>query len=137
MAVPGTPLSAKNASVRIDGNICYAEEWDVEPEAALIEGNSFEGGGYESDIFGLIKATVTIKFWWDAGANPYDSPLSIQVATVLSNVRCFMAGPSSPGWSFPLLNVMGTPHVASVKDKHMVTLKGKGKGSFSYPTGNA
>lgn len=137
MAAPGTPLSAKNASARFNTSaVSYSEFWEVDPEAALLEANSFEGGGFEADIFGLEKAQVHGRFWWDRGANPYDAPLSIQVAVTLTVNKLYMAGTSSPFWSFPLLNVNRTPHRADVKDRHMVEMFAKGSGSFLYPTGN-
>jgi hypothetical protein len=132
----GTPYSAKNAKVRVNGQVLYAAEWEVTPETNWLDTSNFEGAGFETQVAGLRKCEVTIRGWWDGGRNMHDTPLSIQDGTELANVRCHIADTTSPYWSFPLLDVVGVPVTAQVAEKVMYEFRGKAQGSFTYPTGN-
>lgn len=133
----GTPISGKSAKVRVNNTAHYAEEWDVEPEADLLDANSFEGGGYKDYIAGLFGAGFTVRGWYDAGANPFDAPMNIQIGTVLTNVKIYVNDTTGPFWNFPKAIVATTPHKANVKGRVELSFTAKGKGTFSYPTGNA
>lgn len=132
----GTPLSAKNAKVRVNGQTLYAAEWEVEPESTWQDTSNFEGAGFEEQVACLRKAMVTISGWWDSGKNMHDAPLSIQDGQLLTNVKCYVSGTDGPFWSFAKFSVVGVPVTAKVGDKIMYRLRGKAQGEFIYPTGN-
>ena len=71
-----TPRSAKNAKVRIAGNVLTAKEWNVEFQAGPKDVSNFEGGGYSNtdlDTYfhglGLQTAPVVSAVSVDGAAN--------------------------------------------------------------------
>jgi hypothetical protein len=131
----GTPLSAKNCKVRINGAVLYNSKWQATPETALLDTSNMEGAGLEDCIAGLRKLDIHIEGWWDAGANPYDAPLSLQDGQIVSFVL-YTNDIGSPNWSGTGL-VKGMPMTADVKDLIKFTLELKAKGSFNTPSGDA
>lgn len=131
----GTPLSAKNCKVRINNAVLYNAKWTATPESAYLDTSNMEGGGFEDQIAGLRKLDVHLEGWWDAGANPYDSPLNLLDGQVVSFVL-YTSDTGSPAWSGTAL-VKGMPMTADVKDAIRYTIDMKAKGSFNTPTGNA
>jgi hypothetical protein len=101
----------------------------------MLDTSNMEGAGFEDQIGGLRKLDVHIEGWWDAGANPYDSPLNLQDGQVVSFVL-FTNDIGSPNWSGTAL-VKGMPMTADVKDLIKYTVDMKAKGSFNAPTGDA
>lgn len=132
----GTPLSAKDAKVRINGNTLFAAKWDVNPETNWLDTTNFESGGYEEQTQGLTKCEVTIEGWYDADTNMHESPLLIFDGASLSNVKLHLVGTSSPYWSFPDLSVKSVPISSEVAGLVHYRLIGKGNGIFYYPSGN-
>ncbi len=133
----GTPLSAKNCKVRINENVHYATKWDIKPESALLDTSNFEGAGFETQIYGLRKCEITIEGWYDAGANPYDSPMNLQDGISLTNLKLYISGTSGPYWLVPSASLRTPPMTSDVKEKVMFRLELKANGAFYYPTGNA
>jgi hypothetical protein len=136
MPTPGTPLSAKNAVIRIGTTKFYGSEWTVTPETAWDDTTNFEGNGYENQVACTRKCTVTMTAFWDRGQNPHDSPPGFQDGQELVNVYLYTNGINSPAWIFPLFDVIGVPVAAKVKEKLAITINGKAQGQFSYPTGS-
>src|ERR1700721_1701916 len=98
--MPGVPLSAKNAKVRINtSNILYAVKWTVTPEANLLDVSNFEGGGFEDQIAGLLKLSYTVEGWWDATGNITAAPLNIAAGFILSNVFLYTNDVTGPYWN--------------------------------------
>ena len=133
----GTPLSAKNAKVRVNGSTLYAVKWDVDPTSDMLDISNFEGGGYRNFIEGLKQATVTVEGWWDGGANPFDVPLSIKNGSILTNFRCYVSDTTGPYWDFPSAIVEGTPMSADVGMEIKWRFTVRAKGTYTFPTGNA
>jgi hypothetical protein len=131
----GTPLSAKDCKVRINSSVLFNSKWTATPESAYLDTSNMEGGGFEDQIPGLRKLDVHIEGWWDAGANPYDSPLNLQDGQIVDFVL-FTADIGSPAWSGSAL-VKGMPMTADVKDLIKYTIDMKAKGEFDTPTGDA
>jgi hypothetical protein len=131
----GTPLSAKNCKVRINNSVLYNSKWTATPETAMLDTSNMEGAGFEDEIGGLRKLDVRVEGWWDAGANPYDSPLNLQDGQVVTFVL-YTNDIGSPCWTGTAL-VKGMPMTADVKDLIKYTLDMKAKGQFYTPTGDA
>jgi hypothetical protein len=133
----GTPLSAKNCKVRINGAVLFNSKWTATPETAMLDTSNMEGGGFEDQIGGLRKLEIHIEGWWDAGANPYDAPLNLQDGQVVENVTLFTNDLGSPAWFCEFAQVKGMPMTADVKDLIKYTVDMKAKGEFLSPTGDA
>jgi hypothetical protein len=131
----GTPLSAKNCKVRINSTVLYNSKWTATPETAMLDTSNMEGMGFEDEIGGLRKLDVHVEGWWDAGANPYDTPLNLQDGQVV-NFVLYTNDIGSPSWSGSAL-VKGMPMTADVKDLIKYTLDMKAKGQFFTPAGAA
>jgi hypothetical protein len=131
----GTPLSAQACKVRINGSVLFNSKWTATPETAMLDTSNMEGGGFEDQIGGLRKLEVHVEGWWDAGANPYDSPLNLKDGQVVSFIL-YTADIGSPAWSGTGL-VKGMPMTADVKDLIKYTVDLKAKGAFNTPTGDA
>jgi hypothetical protein len=130
----GTPLSAKNCKVRINNSVLFNSKWTATPETAMLDTSNMEGAGFEDQIGGLRKLDVHIEGWWDAGANPYDSPLNLVDGEVVS-FQLFTNDIGSPCWQGNAL-VKGMPMTADVKDLVKYTVDMKAKGVFSTPSGS-
>jgi hypothetical protein len=130
----GTPLSAKNAKVRINGAVLFNTKWTATPESAMLDTSNMEGGGYEDQIAGLSKLDIHIEGWWDAGANPYDEPLNLQNGETVEFVL-YTSDIGSPFWAGTAL-VKGMPMTADVKDLVKYTIDMKAKGAFDVPEGD-
>jgi hypothetical protein len=131
----GTPLSAKNCKVRINNSVLFNSKWTATPESAMLDTSNMEGAGFEDQIAGLRKLDIHIEGWWDAGANPYDSPLNLVDGQQVSFIL-YTNDVGSPAWSGTAL-VKGMPMTADVKDLIKYTVDMKAKGSFNTPTGDA
>jgi hypothetical protein len=143
---PGEPLSAQACKVRIGpylkppsiGNptvVLYNSKWTATPETALLDTSNMEGMGFEDQVGGLRKLDVHIEGWWDAGANPYDTPLNLFDGSYVS-FALYTNDIGSPAWIGQGI-VKGVPMTADVKDLIKYTLDLKAKGVFAIPTGNA
>lgn len=132
----GVPLSAKNAQVRINGVVQFAQQWTATPEAAYLDTSNFEGQGFEDQIAGLRKLDIHIEGWSNVGnttgGNPYDTPLNLQDGQVIS-IQLFTNLVGSPSWLCTAL-VKGTPMKADVHGRIDYTFDCKAKGSFISPT---
>lgn len=134
----GTPLSAKDAVVRIASTVHYAMEWEVDPEKNFDDTTNFEGGGFGTQIGCIRNAKFRISGWWDSGANPFDTPLFLYDGYRLNTVRLYLGGASSTVyWLFPYADVLNIVHGSKVDQKVNLTINCKNYGTFSYPTGNA
>lgn len=131
-----TPLSAKNASVRINTNVLVASKWQVTPEAALLDSSNFEGGGYEDQIAGLRKCSFTVEGWYDGANNMHDAPLTLVDGQTLLNVKLYTNTVGGPFWFFASAIVSGIPITADVHEKILYSFTAKAKGAFVYPTGS-
>src|SRR5689334_2659878 len=101
------PRSAKNAGVRINSNVYTARKWVVTPKVDELDVSNFETGGYGDEIGGLLYAEFTVDADMDGNQNAYDSPISVQPGTVLSNVFLYLNGPASgPHWAFTSVLVL-------------------------------
>jgi hypothetical protein len=132
----GVPLSAKNAAIRVGATIFVGSEWNVNPETAWDDTTNFESNGFETQVACTRKCTGTFVAFWDRGQNPHDNPPGFIDGQELANVRLYMNGVGSPFWSFPLLDIVGVPVVAKVKEKMAITINWKAQGSWNYPTGS-
>ncbi len=135
MAVQGIAFSARNAAVRLGGNIVYNQHWSVDPQGNPLDTSNMESGGYETQIIGLRKLEGEITGWLDAG-NPFDAPLSLSAGAKLTNLILYLNGVGSPNWAFPNgVTVLSMSTEADVKDLLKYRLRFKGYGQWSYPTG--
>lgn len=133
----GTPLSGKNAKVRVGStNVLYAVEWRVRPMADKLDFSNFEGGGFRDFIAGLVQITLSLSGWTDVGANIYEGNLDLVAGGTLSNVLLYWSGTTGPNWSLPSAFIESMEETARVEDLVRYSGEISGKGTFSYPTGN-
>jgi hypothetical protein len=130
------PYAACNAAARIGSAVLYNTKWTVNTESKDLPTANMESGGFDDSIAGLRKATGTFEGWWDAGANMYDSPLSIQDGNMLQAVRLYPTGISNSAifWSFPFMLVLTCQMTCDVQDEIKYSFTWKAKGQFIYPT---
>ena len=134
---PGTPLSAKDCIIRIAGITHYAQEWEITPETTYDDTSNFEDDGFESQVACLTRARVRCSGWWDAGANPYDSPLDLQDGNRLADVNFYVTTDlAGPHWEFPLLDIEGAPMTVRVQQKILFSFTAKAQKEFFYISGN-
>lgn len=125
-------LSARNAVVRIDGEILEMMSWDVDPHAAPVDDQSFEDEGYESWFVSARGCTVTISGFYTT----YESTFvdhGIHPGALLENVRLYLDGITSAYWHFPFLQVEGHPQRASAKGGHEIKITCRSNGKFYLP----
>jgi hypothetical protein len=134
----GLPRSAKNASVRVNGVVHYATQWDCTPDADELPTDNFEGNGFKQLITGLIGCEVKVEGWFDCSANPYDAPLSLVPGQVLVNLKLYLNTVAGPFWLFPSFQVLTAP-MSGVQVKGLLpfSFSGKANGTFLSPTGSA
>jgi hypothetical protein len=130
-----TPLSAKNAQVRIGSYVFTAKSWRVNPTSDALDITNYEGGGFADFISGIIQAEFTIEADWDSAADPFANPPNIVVGAVLTNTALYtnLASPASAHWSFPSALVTETPFTAVIRETLFTTVTCKSKGIFQYP----
>jgi len=128
-----TPLSAKNAKVRIGSYVLTAKVWRVDPKGDAYDITNFEGGGYADWGSGILEAEFTVEGDWDSANDPYTNPPNLNVGTVISTVNLYTNGTSSASWNFPTALIIATPQNAEVRGYISFAFTAKAKGSFTSP----
>jgi hypothetical protein len=128
-----TPLSAKNAKVRINNVVYTAKRWVVTPVADEIDTSNFEGAGFTDRIAGLSDCEFTVDADWDSAGNNFANPPNIVIGQTLSTVKLFLNDTSSVFWLFPSALITTTPTTAEVRGAIIVSFTAKNKGTFTYP----
>lgn len=128
-----TPLSAKNALVRIGTYVFTARKWTVNPKGDALDITNFEGGGFADWIGGIIEAEFTIEAQWDSASDPFAAAPNVTVTTILSTIKLYTNGLASAFWSFPSALVTDTPMTADVRQTEDISCTCKAKGTFVYP----
>lgn len=150
-----TPWSAKLAKVRFGAagssasangptggsfgpTVLTAKQWDCEDKTDPADVSNFENAQGVSDwVATLVDLDVSISdAEYDFAVNVYDAPLSLRAKTILAT-QLFLNDLASPYWYIPNLLILGNPMSVAVRSTVKIPkIAGKGKGSFSYPTGN-
>jgi hypothetical protein len=128
-----TPLSAKNAKVRVGNYVLTARVWNVKPHGDAEETSNFEGGGFGDFTGCLAYCDFNVDGHWDSASDPFANPPNIVVTAVISTVKLYTNDIGSPFWSFPSALVVDTPMDADVKTVLSISIACKAKGSFVYP----
>lgn len=77
MAVP-IARSGRNCQVRIAATICVCDEWTFSPVGDTLDVTNSELGGGMDQIGGCEGGKFTLKGFFDAAQNPYDSPMTLK-----------------------------------------------------------
>jgi hypothetical protein len=128
-----TPVSAKNAKVRIGATVYTARRWNVNPTAEELDITNFEGAGFADRISGIVDAEITVDADWDSAASNFANPPNIVTGQTLLNVKLFLNDTTGAFWNFPSVLVTTTPVTAEVRGKVEVSFTAKSKGIFTYP----
>src|SRR5262245_24488175 len=134
--MPGVPLSAKDAMVRIGTvtpAVLWARVWRIKPRTRWVPVPSFEGGGFTNYVACLRSCTLTLEFWYDADQNPYEIPIGMEDGFRISDLKLHLSGVTSPYWDIKKFNVEGPDHDADVEVEHKVVMNGMAEGAFFYP----
>lgn len=127
-----TPLSAKNAVVRVNGAVVACKEWNVEPKDDGNDTTNFEGAGFGDSIGSIIDCDITLTFDYDSAAPQYETPPALMAGQTISNLLLYTNGVGSKKWTFPSARVKSSPMNAAVRDNLKGTCALVAKGSFSF-----
>lgn len=150
-----TPWSAKLAKVRFGSagaaagangptggsfgpTVLTAKAWEVQERTDPADVSNFENVQGVSDwVATLIDLDVSITdSEYDFAVNVYDAPLQLRARTILAT-QLFLNDLSSPYWYIANMLVLGNPMSVQVRGTVKIpSIAGKGKGAFTYPTGN-
>lgn len=127
-----TPISAKNAMVRVNGSTVAVKRWMVTAKTDALDITNSEGGGYDDSIAGIVAADITLEFDYDSASPQLSNPPNLAAGQIISNLILYVNGTSSYKWTFSYALVVESPLDAPVRE----TLKGsctlKSKGSFTF-----
>jgi hypothetical protein len=115
-----------------DGN----EGWSIDCSPAELRTDNTAGGGASDRITGTKDLQGTMEMSWDSSRNPFDAPLTLAAGTVLTNLKLYLNGPTSPFYSLPKAIVLKDTTSAKVNEKVAITISFGNKGAFTRPTGN-
>lgn len=125
----------KNSLFESDGTVVHSKGWSVNPSVAEEDITNTSDEGY-TDVLALNKSlSVTVEFHWDAQTNILDDPISLHEGSVVTNLKLYLDGPSSPFWLLPKGLVTETPQESKVDGAGKITLTIKNKGKYFRPTG--
>jgi len=128
-----TPLSAKNAQVRIGTSVLTAKKWSVTPKTDALDITNFEGVGYGDYIGGIIDADISIEFDWDSAADSYANPPNLAPTAIVGPVKLYVNTTASAFWNFPLALVVEAPQNAEVRGLITGSVTMKSKGTYTAP----
>jgi hypothetical protein len=129
-------LSAKNATIDVNGSTFYGMSWECNPETDWLDVTNFESGGFGYQISDIFDCGVTIEGFWDAGNNPHeDLSYNMVAGYTMLNVTLYVDYENFNDlyWTFPYLSVQKVTVGAKIKDKVMIRVQAKNAGDFSYP----
>lgn len=132
-----TPISGKNAKMRIGSYVLAGKRWTGTYELDELDVTNFESGGYHECIGGVRKVTVQMDGDFNAAENMFDSPPLITDGDTISLVRLYLNGTDGPYWSIPTLLVRSVSNSAEVRGTVTFSISGTGSGVFVLPTGAA
>jgi hypothetical protein len=133
-----TPLSAKNAQVRIGAFVYVARKWVITPTGEELDITNFEGGGFADRLVGILDCEIMVDADYDSQAalSNFNNPPNIVIGAVLSTIKLYLNLTSGTQfWLFPSAIVTTTPMNADVRGKLELSFTAKTKGTFSYPVG--
>ncbi len=130
-------FSGKSASFSINSTAYTGNDgWTVEESPTELRTDNTAGAGFSDRIIGSKDINVTIEQNWDASANPLDTPINLYPGSVLTNLKLFLNGASSPFWLLPSALVLSVSNPAKVNEKVTLSIKIGNKGTFTRPTGS-
>lgn len=128
-------ISAYNAKVRLDGATFLGAEWEVDTDPGLFDGVTFEDAGFDKSYSGIRRATATVRGFWDAATNYFDTPPSIIDGDLLVNLRLYPENALAVNWYFPIWRVAKVRMMAQVRDGVKMDFDGRNHGVYYYPGG--
>jgi hypothetical protein len=130
----GTPTSASNAVIRINGNVFEGMEWEVTEESSTYDSSSFEDGVFEDEDVASVRCTVRIKGIWDRSRNPHASPLLLNAGVTITNLNLYINGLGGGlQWRFPKALCKGSTTTAKVHDGLPIEINFRSKGQYFPP----
>jgi hypothetical protein len=160
----GTPISAKNAKVRINwlynnanspgvaassnksspaqaGTALWKSNWTVTTTSPKEDTSNFEEVGYTDKIGTLKDASFTVSGFFDAGQNEFDTPPQLQPdmqffqTTQGGGLALFLKDLDGPYWFFPNWYLEEAKVTVDVHGIVQFEFTGHNKGQFYYPSG--
>lgn len=133
-----TPLSAKNAKVRITVNsttsfVFTAKRWTVSPRVDPLDITNFEGEGFADWLGGIKECEFTIEADYDSLNDPFQDPPDLVAGSIIGPVLLYTDDIPSDHWNFPNVLVVETPMTAAVRELIGITITCKAKGAFMEP----
>lgn len=110
--------------------------WSVDSSPAELRTDNTAGGGCSDRIIGTKDIKATIDMSWDASRNPFDTPIAFAAGTILTNLKLYLNGPTSPFYLLPKAIVLKDSVAAKVGELIKVSVDIANKGAFTRPTGN-
>lgn len=135
MAVSNQPRSGKGGRVEQDGTIIKLKQWEVDDHAESQDSTNFESDGHQEEESGIDGCDVTFSGDWDAGQNPFDSPLSWFSGAFLDNVKLFINVDDDTYYLFPSFQLVTVRIGTPVRGLVSVAVTGKSDYVFTRPTG--
>lgn len=124
------------AHVGVNGTVYQGNKgWNIDNDGEEKRTDSTAGNGYSDREVTMRDLKATIDGDWDASQNLLDDPPKFVVGQILTNVKLFLNGSTSPFWSLPSAIVLKVGNNAQVGDIVKYTINIANKGAFSPPTG--
>lgn len=129
------PYSGKNSIFSVNGTTVHSMGWNVNNTIKDDDVTNTSQAGYTDQIECSRSLVATVEAQWDSSANPLDNPPSLYAGSILTNVKLYQDGTSSPFWGMASALVTETPHESKVGSVSKITFTIKNKGPFTRPTG--
>jgi hypothetical protein len=125
------------STASVGGTELPSTGWDVDPTIEIVNFRNSKTDAYSLKEGTFKDVTFTIRVDYDFDANPFQAPVSIDVGTILSNVRLYLQGGGSGGtgdfWHFPTAIVTGTPQSVETEGKISTTINATNSGEWGRP----
>jgi hypothetical protein len=125
----------KTSLFSVNATTIHSKGWTVDDTGEELRSDNTFDAGFSNRITGTNDLKVTIETDWDASANPLDGPPALAVGTVLTTVKLYLQGTSSPFWLLPSAIVLSSPMESKVGGIGKITFNIANKGTYTRPTG--
>ena len=132
----GSPVSAKNARVRINANIFEGTRWRAKATNKKIDVTNFEGNGYSDAIGSINDAEFDVEGFWNSANNPWTPPTTLFEGITLTNLSLYLNATAvldGLRWFFPTWLCEETEMDSEVRDGMKIKFSGCNKGVFYRP----
>lgn len=119
MGTFASPRTGLLGTVTLNGTELPITNWNTAPTAVVVPFVNSLSGGHPKKLPTITDGgMVSFGYDWDDTNNPFGTPLSIRVGTILTNVKLYIDGSSGTRYkSAPSVIVVGTPLSVEVAGK--------------------